>query len=216
MRQEQIKFKNLQQQEIAKQLRRNTSGPHRFIPPENRKPRFPFKSNPSHRSSWCPGTHIIITEKKVIEVKIPKEAQIQEQEEVDPERQIWSPYSQMRNQHLNQYRGQHNIHDNQPSRWRSNSLNGYQKGLRRQASGSSESLQSCDSQTADSQSFYHHTNPEKQQNWGPYNDSSNGGPNNSYNKQAERPYHYNQFVTPPRMRRQYSAPNLKSGRETTV
>ncbi|XP_044137997.1 kinesin-like protein KIF1B isoform X14 [Bufo gargarizans] len=220
MRQEQIKFKNLQQQEIAKQLRRN-NGTHRFIPPENRKPRFPFKSNPTHRSSWSPGTHIIITDRKVIEVKIPKEAQIQEQEEVDPDKQIWSPYSQMRNQHLNQYRGQHDSHDNPSGRWRSNSLNGYQKGLRREASGSSESLQSCDSQLTDSQNFYQHPNPQKQQNWGLYHGSSNGGSsnggsNNSYNKQADRPHHYNQFVTPPRMRRQYSAPNLKSGRETTV
>ncbi|XP_075695444.1 kinesin-like protein KIF1B isoform X20 [Rhinoderma darwinii] len=217
MRQEQIKFKNLQQQEIAKQLRRNNA-PHRFIPPENRKPRFPFKSNPSHRTSWSPGTHIIITDQKVIEVKIPKEAQIQEQEEeVDPDRQIWSPYSQMRNQHLNQYRGQHNNHDNPPGRWRSNSLNGYQKGLRRQASGSSESLQSCDSQQTDSQNFYHHDSPQRQQNWGPYHDDGNNGCNNSYNQQGQRPHHHNnQFVTPPRMRRQYSAPNLKSGRETTV
>ncbi|KAI1231556.1 hypothetical protein IHE44_0008011 [Lamprotornis superbus] len=72
MRQEQIRFKNLQQQEIAKQLRRQNM-PHRFIPPENRKPRFPFKSNPKHRNSWSPGTHIIITEDEVIEVRIPKE-----------------------------------------------------------------------------------------------------------------------------------------------
>ncbi|KAG9482484.1 kinesin-like protein KIF1B isoform X8 [Eleutherodactylus coqui] len=215
MRQEQIKFKNLQQQEIAKQLRRN-NGPHRFIPPENRKPRFPFKSNPSHRSSWSPGTHIIITDQKVIEVKVPKEAQIQEQEEVDPDRQIWSPYSQMRNQHVNQYQGQHNSHDNPPGRWRSNSLNGYQKGLRRQASGSSESLQSCDSQLTDSQNFYHHTEPQKQQNWDLYHGNSNNANNNCYNKPVDRPNYYNQFVTPPRMRRQYSAPNLKSGRETTV
>ncbi|CAJ0939331.1 unnamed protein product, partial [Ranitomeya imitator] len=215
MRQEQVKFKNLQQQEIAKQLRRNNA-PHRFIPPENRKPRFPFKSNPSHRSSWSPGTHIIITDKKVIEVKIPKDAQIQEQEEVDPERQIWSPYSQMRNQHLNQYRGQQDNQDNTPGRWRSNSLNGYQKGLSRQASGSSESLQSCDSQPTDSPNFYHPENPNQPQNWGLYQGNSNNSSNNSYNRQAERPHHYNQFVTPPRMRRQYSAPNLKSGRETSV
>ncbi|XP_073513375.1 kinesin-like protein KIF1B isoform X20 [Phyllobates terribilis] len=215
MRQEQVKFKNLQQQEIAKQLRRNNA-PHRFIPPENRKPRFPFKSNPSHRSSWSPGTHIIITDKKVIEVKIPKDAQIQEQEEVDPERQIWSPYSQMRNQHLNQYRGQQDNQDNPPGRWRSNSLNGFQKGLRRQASGSSESLQSCDSQPTDSQNFYHPENPHKPQDWGLYHGNSNNSSNNSYNRPAERPHHYNQFVTPPRMRRQYSAPNLKSGRETAV
>ncbi|KAM9298880.1 kinesin-like protein KIF1B isoform 7-T7 [Gastrophryne carolinensis] len=213
MRQEQIKFKNLQQQEITKQLRRN--GPHRFIPPENRKPRFPFKSNPSHRSSWSPGTHIIITDRKVIEVKIPKDAEIKEQEEVEPEKQIWSPFSHYRNQNLHhQQRGQGQDQDNTSGRWRSNSLNGYQRGLRRQASGSSESLQSCDSQQTDSQNFYQQNqgHQRRQQNWGSHYESSN----NSYNKQGDRPHHYNQFVTPPRMRRQYSAPNLKSGRETTV
>lgn len=224
MRQEQIKFKNLQQQEITKQLRRN--GPHRFIPPENRKPRFPFKSNPSHRSSWSPGTHIIITHDKVIEVKIPKEAEIKEQEEVEPEKQIWSPFSHLRNQHLvqQQYRGNGNDNtdnnDNTSGRWRSNSLNGYQKGLRRQASGSSESLQSSDLQQTDSQYFQQQPPqlpPPRQQNWGNHYGGGNEGSNTSYNnKQGDRSHYSNQFVTPPRMRRQYSAPNLKSGRETTV
>ncbi|XP_053307979.1 kinesin-like protein KIF1B isoform X11 [Spea bombifrons] len=217
MRQEQIKFKNLQQQEIAKQLRRN-NGPHRFIPPENRKPRFPFKSNPSHRSSWSPGTHIIITDKKVIEVKIPKEAEIKEQEEVEPEKEIWSPYSQSRNQQWiqqqQQYRNYSNNHNPASGRWRSNSLNGHQKGLRRQASGSSESLQSCDSQPAESH-HHHQAYQQPPQDWSTY-DSMESGVNNAYHKQPDRPHHYNQFVTPPRMRRQYSAPNLKSGRETTV
>ncbi|XP_072282972.1 kinesin-like protein KIF1B isoform X19 [Pyxicephalus adspersus] len=219
MRQEQVKFKNLQQQEIAKQLRRN--GPHRFIPPENRKPRFPFKSNPSHRSSWCPGTHIIITDDKVIEVKIPKDAEIKEQEEVEPEKQIWSPFSHLRNQHLvqQQYRGQGNSNENTSGRWRSNSLNGYQKGLRRQSSGSSESLQSSDLKQTDSEYFEQQPpqrQPQRQQNWGNHYDGGYEGSNTSYNKQGDRPHYHNQFVTPPRMRRQYSAPNLKSGRETTV
>ncbi|XP_046896281.1 kinesin-like protein KIF1B isoform X4 [Hypomesus transpacificus] len=73
MRQEQVRLKNLQQQEISKQLRRQ-NGPHRFIPPEDRKLRFPFRSNPTHRNSWSPGTHIIITDQQVIELKVPKEA----------------------------------------------------------------------------------------------------------------------------------------------
>lgn len=225
MRQEQIKFKNLQQQEIAKQLRRN--GPHRFIPPENRKPRFPFKSNPSHRSSWSPGTHIIITNDKCIEVKVPKEAEIKEQDEVEPEKQIWSPFSHLRNQHLTQqqqqYRGHggnnNNNNDNTSGRWRSNSLNGYQKGLRRQASGSSESLQSSELKQTDSEYFQQQPpqgHQQRQQNWGNHYGDDNEGSNTSYNKQGDRPHYYNQFVTPPRMRRQYSAPNLKSGRETTV
>uniref|UniRef100_A0A6Q2YFK0 Kinesin motor domain-containing protein n=1 Tax=Esox lucius TaxID=8010 RepID=A0A6Q2YFK0_ESOLU len=73
MRQEQVRLKGLQQQEITKQLRRQ-NGPHRFIPPEDRKLRFPFRSNPTHRNSWSPGTHIIITDERVIELKVPKEA----------------------------------------------------------------------------------------------------------------------------------------------
>lgn len=79
MRQEQLRLKNLQQQEISKQLRRS-NGPHRFIPPEDRKLRFPFKSNPKHRNSWSPGTHIIITDQQVIELKVPKEAAVAEEE----------------------------------------------------------------------------------------------------------------------------------------
>ncbi|KAJ8016599.1 hypothetical protein DPEC_G00008910 [Dallia pectoralis] len=73
MRQEQVRLKSLQQQEITKQLRRQ-NGPHRFIPPEDRKLRFPFRSNPTHRNSWSPGTHIIITDERVVELKVPKEA----------------------------------------------------------------------------------------------------------------------------------------------
>uniref|UniRef100_A0A8B9TVX4 Kinesin family member 1B n=1 Tax=Anas platyrhynchos TaxID=8839 RepID=A0A8B9TVX4_ANAPL len=138
MRQEQIRFKNLQQQEIAKQLRRQNM-PHRFIPPENRKPRFPFKSNPKHRNSWSPGTHIIITEDEVIEAQ---------------------PSNQQQQPQL---------------RWRSNSLNnGSQKTLRRTGGG------------------------------------AEGSTANSHPKQTDRLNHYNQFVTPPRMRRQFSAPNLKT------
>uniref|UniRef100_H9GTH2 Kinesin family member 1B n=1 Tax=Anolis carolinensis TaxID=28377 RepID=H9GTH2_ANOCA len=167
MRQEQIRFKNLQQQEITKQLRRQNM-PHRFIPPENRKPRFPFKSNPKHRNSWSPGTHIIITEDEIIEPEPPA-----------------------------------------PLRWRSNSLNNQQKGPRRQVSDSSESLSSFSGggghPSQDLQTFQQKRHMHQHR-----HSYCNYGPN------AERPNHYNQFVTPPRMRRQFSAPNLKASRETTV
>uniref|UniRef100_A0A8C3RCD0 Kinesin family member 1B n=1 Tax=Cyanoderma ruficeps TaxID=181631 RepID=A0A8C3RCD0_9PASS len=164
MRQEQIRFKNLQQQEIAKQLRRQNM-PHRFIPPENRKPRFPFKSNPKHRNSWSPAA-------------------------VEPLRPLGTPPGSQQ----------------QPQpRWRSNSLSsGSQKGLRRQASGSSEALHS-----PEPQSFQHkrHLHQHRQ----PY-----GGAEGSAPKPPERPGHHGPPGTPPRMRRQFSAPNLKAGRETTV
>ncbi|XP_068891259.1 kinesin-like protein KIF1B isoform X7 [Aphelocoma coerulescens] len=229
MRQEQIRFKNLQQQEIAKQLRRQNM-PHRFIPPENRKPRFPFKSNPKHRNSWSPGTHIIITEDEVIEVRIPKEDDKNKDEGKEKEskaaskdaQQLWNLYGPQRSQDNIQINRQQLGTPPQPSsqqqpapqlRWRSNSLNsGSQKSLRRQASGSSESLHSPGAQqNPELQSFQQkrHIHQHRQ----PYGRGSAEG---TPPKQTDRPNHHNQFVTPPRMRRQFSAPNLKAGRETTV
>ncbi|XP_053256891.1 kinesin-like protein KIF1B isoform X14 [Podarcis raffonei] len=242
MRQEQIRFKNLQQQEIAKQLRRQNM-PHRFIPPENRKPRFPFKSNPKHRNSWSPGTHIIITEDEVIEVRVPKEDE-KKKEEIgenkdpcgkvplpkDPQ-QLWCAYGPQRGQDNIQIKRQPLNAQPQPShlqpetstqlRWRSNSLNGQQKGLRRQTSDSSESLPSYGGlHNQDLQTFQQkrHMHQHRQS----YCNYGSGGVNPESNlasgraRQTDQPNHYNQFVTPPRMRRQFSAPNLKASRETTV
>uniref|UniRef100_A0A8C9VBK7 Kinesin family member 1C n=1 Tax=Scleropages formosus TaxID=113540 RepID=A0A8C9VBK7_SCLFO len=58
LRQEQIRLQNLQQQQITKRLRRPPflPGMGRFIPPQECKLRFPFKSNPQHRYSWGPAT----------------------------------------------------------------------------------------------------------------------------------------------------------------
>ncbi|XP_033012112.1 kinesin-like protein KIF1B isoform X14 [Lacerta agilis] len=242
MRQEQIRFKNLQQQEIAKQLRRQNM-PHRFIPPENRKPRFPFKSNPKHRNSWSPGTHIIITEDEVIEVRVPKEEE-KKKEEIggnkdpcgkaplpkDPQ-QLWCAYGPQRGQDNIQIKRQPLNAQPQPShlqpetstqlRWRSNSLNGQQKGLHRQTSDSSESLPSYGGlHNQDVQTFQQkrHMHQHRQS----YCNYGSGGVNPESNlasgraRQTDQPNHYNQFVTPPRMRRQFSAPNLKASRETTV
>ncbi|XP_030393261.1 kinesin-like protein KIF1B isoform X6 [Gopherus evgoodei] len=238
MRQEQIRFKNLQQQEIAKQLRRQNM-PHRFIPPENRKPRFPFKSNPKHRNSWSPGTHIIITEDEVIEVRIPKEEEKENKEEnkekgdsavsQDP-RQLWNPHDPERSQDHIQINWQQLNAQPQPGnwqqtppqlRWRSNSLNnGYQKSLRRQTSSSSESLQShTGHQNPDLQKFQQKRHVHQHhQSYCNHNSGGNTESNavNIHPKQMNGPSHYDLFVTPPRMRRQFSAPNLKAGRETTV
>lgn len=242
MKQEQLRFKNLQQQEITKQLRRQNV-PHRFIPPENRKPRFPFKSNPKHRNSWSPGTHIIITEDEVIEVRVPKEEQKEVRAEnqdqcgrgplpKDPE-QLWYMYGPQRSQGNVQIKRQPLNVQPQPSsppqpeppaqlRWRSNSLNGQQKGLRREMADSSESLHSHGGHpNQDLQSFQQkrHMHQHRQ----PYCNYSGRGANPANSpapsgpeRQTDRPNHLNQFVTPPRMRRQFSAPNLKSSRETTV
>lgn len=241
MRQEQVRLKNLQQQEISKQLRRH-NGPHRFIPPEDRKLRFPFKSNPKHRNSWSPGTHIIITDEQVIELKVPKEA-VQEEEETeqggDPKEKaglsihthppLPSPSGQRRSKDLEQGMShRHNqSHRSQPphERGRSNSFNSSQR-----TSGSMESLHNGDRrQQPPQQAFYQprfnqnqphhypHLHPHQQQHPQPYHYNNDGSYN--YHQQYthnQHPNHHNSYHTPPRMRRQMSAPNLKAGRETTV
>lgn len=246
MRQEQVRLKNLQQQEISKQLRRH-NGPHRFIPPEDRKLRFPFKSNPTHRNSWSPGTHIIITDQQVIELKVPKEAAEEEEAEgqavegaqtrermaaqvIQVTPALPSPSVQRRSKDLEQGLSQghrHNHRNNQHQqpheRGRSNSFN-----HRQRSSGSMESLQYSEPNRRHSQAFYQ---PRYYQNQ----------PAQPQPHPQQQPYHYNSmpyrdagfsgyqhyhhtdqanhpinFQAPPRMRRQMSAPNLKASRETTV
>ncbi|XP_045913104.1 kinesin-like protein KIF1B isoform X3 [Micropterus dolomieu] len=246
MRQEQLRLKNLQQQEISKQLRRH-AGPHRFIPPEDRKLRFPFKSNPKHRNSWSPGTHIIITDEQVIELKVPKEAVEEEEGEslakegVQSREQMAasviqvtpplpSPSVPHRSKDLEQGLSQghrHNYRNNQHQqpheRGRSNSFN-----HRQRPSGSMESLQQSESNRKHTQVFYqprHHQNqpahPQPHQQQQPCHYASmmyTDGRFNGY-QQYHHTDHANppiNFQAPPRMRRQMSAPNLKASRETTV
>ncbi|XP_071332023.1 kinesin-like protein KIF1B isoform X9 [Trachinotus anak] len=246
MRQEQLRLKNLQQQEISKQLRRHT-GPHRFIPPEDRKLRFPFKSNPKHRNSWSPGTHIIITDEQVIELKVPKEAVEEEEGESQDGEGVQSrekmgasvihvtpplpsPSVQHRSKDLEQGLSQghrHNYRNNQHQqpheRGRSNSFN-----HRPRPSGSMESLQQSESNRRHSQAFYqprHHQNqpahpqPHHQQQLCNYNSMMYTDGSCSGYQQYHHTDHANHpinFQAPPRMRRQMSAPNLKASRETTV
>ncbi|XP_029600461.1 kinesin-like protein KIF1C [Salmo trutta] len=81
LKQEQTRLQNLQQQNITKRLRQNTQnsptpntplvpvhpppvvhlpGTGRFIPPQDCKLKFPFKSNPHHRLSWSPATALMM------------------------------------------------------------------------------------------------------------------------------------------------------------
>lgn len=238
MRQEQLRLKNLQQQEITKQLRRQT-GPHRFIPPEDRKLRFPFRSNPKHRNSWSPGTHIIITDQQVIELKVPKEAVEEEEGEsqagetiaaslIQATPPLPSPSVQRRSKdleqglsqgHRNNYRNNQN--QQQPhERGRSNSFN-----HRQRPSGSMESLQQSESNRRHTQAFYQprphqsqpaHPQPYHQQHYDSmmYTDGRfNGYQQYHHTEHANHPIN---FQAPPRMRRQMSAPNLKASRETAV
>ncbi|CAL1591064.1 unnamed protein product [Knipowitschia caucasica] len=70
LKQEQQRIQNLQQQNVTKKLRGQPQsqaplcptvpihlpGTGRFIPPQECKLKFPFKSNPAHRLSWGPAT----------------------------------------------------------------------------------------------------------------------------------------------------------------
>ncbi|XP_052396255.1 kinesin-like protein KIF1C isoform X10 [Carassius gibelio] len=232
MRQEQVRLKNLQQQEISKQLRRQ-NGPHRFIPPEDRKLRFPFKSNPKHRNSWTPGTHIIITDEKVIELKVPKEA-VQEEEDdkgeaAEPREQVVpiahtyptlpSSIGQRRSKDLEQGHRpnqSHKLHE----RGRSNSFNSSQR-----ASDSTESLNAGNRKPPHPQQAFYQPRYNQNQHHYPQPQHPtqqfyhyNTGLINNYQQYPpnQQPSHHNNFYTPPRMRRQLSAPNLKGSRETTV
>ncbi|XP_070583411.1 kinesin-like protein KIF1C [Erythrolamprus reginae] len=61
LRQEQLRLQNLQPQPPQQQQHR---GHGRFIPPQDCKLRFPFKSNPQHRYSWGPSTAFMVGEEK--------------------------------------------------------------------------------------------------------------------------------------------------------
>lgn len=245
MRQEQVRLKSLQQQEISKQLRRHT-GPHRFIPPEDRKLRFPFKSNPKHRNSWSPGTHIIITDEQVIELKVPKEAVEEEEGENQAEEAtqhkdamaasvvnitppLPSPSVQRRGKDFepglsqgHRYNYRNNQHQHPHERGRSNSFN-----HRQRPSGSMESLQQSENNRRHTQVFYPprhqnqpaHPPPHIQQQPCHYNSMMYADGSFSGYQQYHHIDHANHpvnFHAPPRMRRQLSAPNLKASRETAV
>lgn len=205
MRQEQSRLKNLQQQEISRQLRRQP-GPHRFIPPEERKLRFPFRSNPKHRSSWSPGTHIIITDDQVIELKVPKEAL---QEEEEPEGTVFMPPplpspSLLRKGRESEHRGQgpRNGFRAQPGRARSSSFNSSRK-----SASPAESSRSGDPAQPGLPVLPPHQSCQA------YSVSA-APPQTPTEQPSQR--HQNHLLPPPRLRRQLSAPNLKAGRETPV
>uniref|UniRef100_A0A8C5CVZ4 Kinesin family member 1B n=1 Tax=Gadus morhua TaxID=8049 RepID=A0A8C5CVZ4_GADMO len=205
MRQEQVRLKGLQQQEISKQLRRH-SGPHRFIPPEDRKLRFPFRSNPTHRNSWSPGTHIIITDQQVIELKVPKEA-LEEEEGQHPHHQ--PPHHQP--PHHQPPHHQPPLQQQQPyERARSNSFN-----HRQRPTAAQENLRPYEANKRHSQGFYKPRSYHSQGPQPPQGPPPAPGLYQPY-RHGDPAGHPASFQAPPRMRRQMSAPNLKAGRETTV
>lgn len=245
MQNEQTRLKNLQQQEISSQLRRQR-GPHRFIPPEDRKLRFPFRSNPKHRNSWSPGTHIIITDEQVIEMKVPKDS-VQEEDTTEPDfdqnppsihdgsfpplPNTLSQPGKKEPEQVPNHRHNHGYRNQHPhERGRSNSFNPSQQSF-----GSMESLHSRDRkhQQPPQQVFLpprynqNQTQPnlflpphhqQLQQSWY-YNTGGSYRPHQQYihhHQYQHQPSRDNTFQTPPRMLRQFSAPNLKAGQETSV
>ncbi|CAM4707447.1 unnamed protein product [Caretta caretta] len=58
LKQEQARLQN--QQQLGKGLRRQPHAPGKFVPPQDCKLRFPFKSNPQHRYSWGPNTAFMV------------------------------------------------------------------------------------------------------------------------------------------------------------
>uniref|UniRef100_A0A8C4YQQ3 Kinesin family member 1C n=1 Tax=Gopherus evgoodei TaxID=1825980 RepID=A0A8C4YQQ3_9SAUR len=56
LKQEQARLQGLQQQQLGKGLRRQPHAPGKFVPPQDCKLRFPFKSSPHHRYSWGPNS----------------------------------------------------------------------------------------------------------------------------------------------------------------
>ncbi|XP_064156900.1 kinesin-like protein KIF1B isoform X16 [Anguilla rostrata] len=239
VKQEEARLSSLQQQEVSRQLRRR-GGPHRFIPPEDRKPRFPFRGGPGNRNSWGPGTHIIITDQQVIELKVPKEALLEEEEEegeaasagpADGERP-WEKmvaglqgYPSVPGPSVQQkalepepgpaYRqGLKSQQHQHQGRGRSNSLTCSQ-----QVSPKAPRPTGGKQQTASLPRRKRH--PPHQQH--PQYHQLNGAPCGEagpspwqHYAQTGRPGRCGNLAAPPRVRRQNSDPSLKAGRETSV
>lgn len=220
LKQEQTRLHNLQQQQITKRLRRGAGGSEgvvhlpgtgRFIPPQDCKLKFPFKSNPQHRLSWSPndakeergesGPPVLL-----VPFQVPAAARAP-----SPGRP-WTP-----RHYANQF----------PQQWqhRRNSLDG--------------------SALPGNQCYYsngHHNNGSQQAGRGRYRRQSPGpcargeggraaACAQTYGNYRPTPQNYQTavqghggggwthkpqgYITPPRMRRQFSAPDLKS-KETPV
>ncbi|XP_053115437.1 kinesin-like protein KIF1C [Hemicordylus capensis] len=171
LRQEQARLQNLQQQQLAKALRRGQAHPlpGKFIPPQDCKLRFPFKSNPQHRYSWGPNSAFMVGGGE--EPPAPgREGAPHPPASPTPARRS-SPGPQ-------QKRGA------QPSR-RNSLEGGQQRGRRGQAQEHGQARK-------------HNYYPRQHQPYPQHRPSNPGS------------------TTPPRMRRQRSAPNLQQERESTV
>ncbi|KAK7129517.1 hypothetical protein R3I94_017664 [Phoxinus phoxinus] len=225
LKQEQTRLLNLQQQQITKRLRRgggagggavggegvvHLPGTGRFIPPQDCKLKFPFKSNPHHRLSWGPNVCAAPDEERgpapgVPLLPLPFQMPVI-MRAPSPSRP-WQP------RHYSNGNYGNGNHDPQQQQWR------YRRN-------------SLDGSTVPSNQGYYTNGHHNNNNRGRYRQQSPGpgvrGEAGYVNHQRpqtlphtltdqlhgkhQKPQGY---VTPPRMRRQYSAPDLKS-KETPV
>lgn len=233
LKQEQTRLHNLQQQQITKQLRRGAGGGEavvhlpgtgRFIPPQDCKLKFPFKSNPQHRLSWGPNDY----KEERNETRnsapcvplLPVPFQVPVIMRTPSPGRPWTPRHYPNGSNGNDF----------PQQWqyRRNSLDGsalagnqgyysnahhnnnsQQAGrgrYRRQSPGPWARGQEEGNAAAYTQTWGRHQQPPQNYQTAPHAPAS-GSWTNNHKAQG--------YVTPPRMRRQFSAPDLKN-RETPV
>nr|XP_033779917.1 kinesin-like protein KIF1C isoform X2 [Geotrypetes seraphini] len=239
LKQEQMKVQNLQQQQIAKCLRKHT-GPGRFVPPLECKLRFPFKSNPQHRYSWGPNSAFMLgigdaanpsllpedNQVSVLNLVESRELPVEpaEEDEVSPVEQIqnpqrnWYSYSPKpyRKQNQQQQQGNRQRQENHyQQQYRRNSLDGSGRKPRRARQYFSPQDKEYPNQ-GHNQPRKHNHQHRPNHHWSHYNYNNNHSHRYYYTGDAEargghqdKAYKYHPYTPPPRMRRQNSAPDLK-------
>lgn len=240
LKQEQMRLQNLQQQQITKRLRRgggavggdggvvHLPGTGRFIPPQDCKLKFPFKSNPQHRLSWGPNTSVVVDDLKVdcsdgrsptpSMPLLPLPFQMPVVMRAPSPSRPWQPRHPSNGNYVNG----NQFPQQQQWRYRRNSLdgssmpanqgyygNGFHHNNNNNASGRGRYRRQSPGPCARgdgayAQTYANHQRPAYQTLPHTLTDQQHG--------RNQKPQGY---VTPPRMRRQYSAPDLKS-KETPV
>uniref|UniRef100_A0A8C2CNT8 Kinesin family member 1C n=1 Tax=Cyprinus carpio TaxID=7962 RepID=A0A8C2CNT8_CYPCA len=245
LKQEQMRLHNLQQQQITKRLRRgggagggagegvvHLPGTGRFIPPQDCKLKFPFKSNPQHRLSWGPNVSVTVDDLKDERNEgrgpapgiplLPLPFQVPVIMRAPSPSRPWQP-----RQYSNGNFGNGNQFPQQQQQWhyRRNSLdsstvpgnqgyysNGHHSNNGSQHSGRGryrrQSPGPCTrGEGAYTQMYVNHQRPAFQ--------TYQTLPHTLADQQHGKNQKPQGYVTPPRMRRQYSAPDLKS-KETPI
>lgn len=200
----------------------------RFIPPQDCKLKFPFKSNPQHRLSWGPNTSVVVDDLKVdcsdgrspapSMPLLPLPFQMPVVMRAPSPSRPWQPRHPSNGNYVNG----NQFPQQQQWRYRRNSLdgssmpanqgyygNGFHHNNNNNASGRGRYRRQSPGPCARgdgayAQTYANHQRPAYQTLPHTLTDQQHG--------RNQKPQGY---VTPPRMRRQYSAPDLKS-KETPV